>query len=79
MRQLEHVTDSAFNVAANWAHWGRPTMPAIGAVVVWPHHVSKIVGGGPGHWAVLSGNDGHAVRTRVRPLTGAIAFRWGGG
>src|SRR5690242_8820380 len=34
----------SFNLARNWAHWGRPGRPGIGAVVVWPHHVGKIVG-----------------------------------
>lgn len=75
MRQLEHVADRAFNLAANWAHYGHAVSPQVGAIVVWPHHVGKIVGGSPGHWAVLSGNDGHRVRTRVRSLAGAIAFR----
>ncbi len=63
------------NMAREWAHWGRPTEAHVGAVVVWPHHVGKIVGGSPGHWAVLSGNDGHRVKTRVRSIAGAIAFR----
>ena len=75
LRQMLGVTDTALNLAANWAHWGRPTEAHVGAVVVWPHHVGKIVGGSPGHWAVLSGNDGHRVRTRVRSTAGAIAFR----
>ena len=66
---------TAFNLARNWSHWGSATSPHVGAIVVWPHHVGKIVGGSPGHWAVLSGNDGHAVRTRERSIAGAIAFR----
>lgn len=75
MRGLMHVTDTAYNLARNWAHYGHATSPHVGAIVVWSHHVGKIVGGSPGHWAVLSGNDGHAVRTRVRSIAGAIAFR----
>ncbi len=77
MRQIMHVADAAYNLAANWAHWGRPTEPHVGAVVVWQHHVGRIVGGSPGHWAVNSGNDGHAVKTRVRSVARAIAFREG--
>ncbi len=75
MRQIMGVSDAAFNLARSWANYGHSTSPHIGAVVVWPHHVGKIVGGSPGHWAVLSGNDGHAIRTRIRSIAGAIAFR----
>lgn len=75
MRQLLGVASPAYNLARNWAHYGHATAPHVGAIVVWPHHVGKIVGGAPGHWAVLSGNDGHAVRTRVRSVSGAITFR----
>ena len=28
-----------------------------------------------GQWVIKSGNDGHAVRERVRSIAGAIAFR----
>jgi hypothetical protein len=77
MRRLLGVADRAFNLAANWAHWGRPSAPRAGAVVVWPHHVG-IIRGGPdasGRWLIESGNDGNTVRTRRRSLAGAIAFR----
>src|SRR5262249_49405753 len=67
----------SFNLARNWAHWGRPGAAGIGAVVVWPHHVGKIVGRENGQWIVQSGNDGHAVRTRPRSIAGAIAIRRG--
>ena len=77
MRKLLGVADRSLNLARNWARWGRGGAPGIGAVVVWPHHVGKIVGGEPGHWIVQSGNDGHAVRIRARSVAGAIAFRWG--
>jgi|SRR5215472_13954368 len=76
MRQVMGVADSSYNLARNWAHFGRMAGgPHIGAIVVWVHHVGKIVGGGPGNWIVLSGNDGHRVRSRARSLSGAIAFR----
>src|ERR1700730_3834900 len=40
----------AFNLARNWARWGQAGPAGVGAVVVWPHHVGKIVGpaGGEG-------------------------------
>ncbi len=66
-----------FNLARNWAHWGRAGAPGVGAVVVWPHHVGKIVGQEDGKWVIKSGNDGHALRTRPRSIAGAIAIRWG--
>jgi hypothetical protein len=65
-----------YNLARSWAHYGSNAGgPSVGAIVVWPHHVGKIVGHENGHWIVQSGNDGHAVRTRPRSLAGAIAFR----
>jgi hypothetical protein len=77
MRQLLGVANPAFNLARNWAHWGHAGGPGVGAVVVWPHHVGKIVGREGGEWVIQSGNDGHAVRTRPRSIAGAIAVRWG--
>jgi hypothetical protein len=66
----------SYNLARSWAHYGSKVVgPTIGAIVVWRHHVGKIVGHENGQWIVESGNDGHAVRTRPRSLTGAIAFR----
>src|SRR5271170_1338095 len=66
----------SFNLARSWAHYGSNAGgPAVGAIVVWRHHVGKIVGQQNGQWIVQSGNDGHAVRTRPRSLAGAIAFR----
>ncbi|HLX13690.1 MAG TPA: hypothetical protein VKS24_00605 [Bradyrhizobium sp.] len=67
----------SYNLARNWAHWGRSGPVGVGAVVVWPHHVGKIVGQQNGEWVIESGNDGHALRTRPRSIAGAIAIRWG--
>lgn len=75
MRHVEGVSSKSYNLARQWAHWGVATVAQVGAIVVWPHHVGKIVGGSPGHWLVLSGNDGHRVRERYRSVAGAIAFR----
>jgi hypothetical protein len=65
-----------FNLARNWARWGRPGPAGVGAVVVWPHHVGKIVGREDGMWLIESGNDDHALRTRPFSIAGAIAIRW---
>jgi hypothetical protein len=69
----------AYNLARNWTHWGRSAGPAVGVVVVWPHHVGMITGRTPdGQWIVKSGNDGGGIaRERPRPIAGAIAFRAG--
>ncbi len=68
----------SYNLARSWAHYGSNAGgPSVGAIVVWRHHVGKIVGHENGQWIVQSGNDGHAVRTRPRSMAGAIAFRWG--
>ncbi len=65
-----------YNLARSWARYGSDAGgPTVGAIVVWRHHVGKIVGRENGQWIVQSGNDGHAVRTRPRSLAGAIAFR----
>jgi hypothetical protein len=67
-----------YNLARNWAHWGHAGPAGVGAVVVWPHHVGKIVGrDSNGQWVIESGNDGHRLRTRPRSISGAIAIRWG--
>ncbi|MBS0234279.1 MAG: hypothetical protein JSR99_12440 [Proteobacteria bacterium] len=66
-----------YNLAANWRHYGRPSGPQVGAVVVWPHHVGMITGrASNGMWIVKSGNDGNAVRERARSVAGAV-FRMG--
>jgi pyrimidine deaminase RibD-like protein len=65
-----------YNLAKAWTHYGVSAGgPSVGTIVVWRHHVGKIVGQQNGQWIVQSGNDGHAVRTRPRSLAGAIAFR----
>ena len=78
MRQLVSGDPGpTFNLARNWAHWGQSGPAGVGAVVVWSHHVGKIVGQEEGEWVIESGNDGNRVRTRPRSIAGAIAIRWG--
>lgn len=74
MRQL-HGGGPEYNVARNWAKRGYAVSPRVGAIVVWRHHVGKIVGRSARGWIVLSGNDGGRVRERARSVSGAIAFR----
>lgn len=76
-RLVGHDPGASYNLARNWAHWGHGGAAGVGAVVVWPHHVGKIVGRSGNQWVVLSGNDGHRVRARPRSIGGAIAIRWG--
>jgi hypothetical protein len=80
--QMRHLVDSdpgpQFNLARNWSRWGHAGPAGVGAVVVWPHHVGKIVGQEGGKWIIQSGNDGgNRMRTRPRSIGGAIAIRWG--
>jgi hypothetical protein len=78
MRQLVSGDPGpAFNLARNWAHWGQSGPAGVGAVVVWSHHVGKIVGQEDGKWIIESGNDGNRVRTRPLSIASAIATRWG--
>ena len=67
----------SFNLARNWAHWGRPASgPAPGVIGVMPHHVFKVVQVlGRGSVLAISGNDSHAVRVRPRSTAGVIAWR----
>ena len=77
MRQLVGSDPGpSFNLARNWAHWGHSGPPGVGAVVVWAHHVGKIVGQENGKWVIRSGNDGNRVRTRPLSIAHAIAIRW---
>lgn len=66
------IGDKDYNRAVEWRHYGHPSAPHVGAIVVWSHHVGIITGGSPGDWIVTSGNDGHAVRSRRRSLAGAM-------
>ncbi|MCW2317966.1 hypothetical protein M2322_003531 [Rhodoblastus acidophilus] len=75
MTRLTGLHDRALWLARNWAHVGEPSAARPGAVVVWPHHVGRVEAVSGGRILVLSGNDGHRVRTRWRSMRGVIAFR----
>lgn len=76
MRHLLGVADKSFNLARRWASYGSASSPIPGAVVVWNHHVGKLIRQVSGNiWIVLSGNDGHQVRERPRSIGNAIAIR----
>jgi len=82
MRKHLGVANPAGNLARWWAGYGtRANGPAVGVIVVWARgrrsgHVGIITGRNERGWIVKSGNDGHAVRERVRSVANAIAFRW---
>lgn len=70
------------NMARSWARVGSASTAHVGAIVVWARgkrggHVGRIVGrdAKTGGWIVRSGNDGRAVRERVRSVSNAIAIR----
>src|SRR3984893_18863476 len=53
----------SFNLARSWAHYGSNAGgPSVGVIVVWRHHVGKIVSHEDGQWIIQSGNDGGAGR-----------------
>lgn len=71
------LADARLNLARAWASIGAAVSgPAAGVVAVWPHHVGLITENlGGGMIRLLSGNDGNAVRERVRSTRGIIAYR----
>jgi hypothetical protein len=77
MRMHTGLKDASLNLARNWAHAGSAAHgPAPGVIGVMRHHVFKVVSViGPGKVLALSGDDGHAIRTRVRSTAGVIAWR----
>ena len=77
MRKKLGVSNPKYNVARNWAHWGSPSGPQVGAVVVWRNHVGLIVGqDSKGRWLIESGNDGGRAKTRPwNNLHKIIAYR----
>lgn len=71
------IRDARLNLARAWASFGSPAPgPDRNVIAVWPHHVGLITANiGGGLIRLLSGNDGHAVRERVRTTRGIIAYR----
>jgi hypothetical protein len=77
MMKVEGKKDPRLARAIEWAReCVNAGGPGIGVIVVWPHHVGKIVGqDAAGNWLVNSGNDGGRVRTRALSLARVIAYR----
>ena len=71
------IHDRRLWVAREWARVGRPASgPAPGVIGVMRHHVYEVIRViGPGLVLAISGNDGRAVRTRVRSTRGTFAWR----
>ena len=68
---------SQYNQACSWLNWGHATSAQAGAMVIWcsrgHRHVGKIVGPCNGTMCLVkSGDDGGAVRTRMRSVAGAV-------
>jgi len=72
------VTKLNLNRAIEWAQVGHATTPHAGAIVVWRHHVGKIVRiTSAGRAVILSGNSGghrgaRTVTEHERSLRGAV-------
>jgi hypothetical protein len=68
------LQDVSLNLAARWARLGSPASACRpGLIAVWPHHVGEVTEClGNGLIRMISGNDGDAVRDRVRPLRSAV-------
>lgn len=75
MAKITGMHDRSLWLARNWARVGRPTHARPGAIVVWRHHVGRVIAVSGSRILVHSGNDGHRVRTRWRTTRGVIAFR----
>lgn len=76
MRHVVGESDTRYNLARNWADYGRNAGgPGVGVIVVWYHHVGRIVGQSGGEWLVESGNFNGGVATVPMSLSGVIAFR----
>jgi hypothetical protein len=78
MRQVLGIADPSYNWAPHWMGYGHATGPEVGAVVVWPWHVGRIVGrSNNGQWIVENGNYNNRVAVVPMSLAGAIGFRKG--
>src|ERR1051326_682102 len=78
LRHAFGIGDRSLNLAIAWARVGAPASPDNANVVVWRHHVGKLLAHDNGRILVQSGNDGGAVRTRwlsPRILGGVVAYR----
>jgi hypothetical protein len=75
LRHYFGLADRALNLAINWARMGVAATADSANVVVWRHHVGRLLAHRAGMILVQSGNDGHAVRTRWRTLRGVVALR----
>ena len=71
------IGDARLNRAIAWARIGSDAGgPGAGVIAVWRHHVGIITENiGGGMIRLLSGNDGRAVRDRVRSTRGIVAYR----
>lgn len=72
------LADRALNLAMAWARLGAAASPDTANVVVWRHHVARLLEHRDGLILIRSGNDRGGVRTRwisPRALGGVVAWR----
>lgn len=72
LRHQFGIANTALNLAWNWTKVGQPASADDADVAVWAHHVGRVRGHRDGLILLESGNDGGGVRTRWRPIRGAI-------
>jgi hypothetical protein len=78
LRTYFGIADRSLNLAINWARRGAAATIETANVVVWRHHVGRLLEHRNGMILVQSGNDGGAVRTRwmsPHKLGGVVAYR----
>lgn len=71
-----------YNLARNWAHYGKPSRRRPGAIAVMRGHVGVVAGNGgrcgPGRVYILSGNHGRRVGYGCYATSRIIAYRSNG-
>ena len=69
--------------ARDWASWGKPTPPRVGAIAVFGRqgggHVGFVVGESPSHLYVLGGNQSNMVNIAPIAKDRLLALRWPAG
>lgn len=62
--------------APDWQYFGMAVTPRVGAVLVFPEHVSLYVGEDATHFHICGGNQSDAINVITYPKAKLIAARW---